>query len=431
MKHFLIIIISVVLFSTTLSAQLYESQPVGFNQLPYNMQYDSLSGLSYISGSFTMVNGDTANVAIYDGISYILLPKAPIASFRGGVVRYKGKLYAGGGYGLAVWDGVAWDVIDEHVGILNLKVIDDKLYVMGYIDSIAGVPCRGVAVWNDTAWTGLPDMAEVLQSGWRIGDIEFYKGNTYVTGNFYNPEYPELEDMMMYDGVEWQPVGDFEGSGMGGGYKLLVWRDTLYVSGMFLESEGNPGNNIAAWDGEQWHRLQEGVNGITGGAGGSSVNDMLVYNDELWVTGYFKVVNGWYQGENYGGLAKWNGAQWCTMDSWKIQQILSLGTWKDELFIMGNFWYLGHDSSTNIIAKWVGGDYTDTCVQDLTTAVESMDAAGLMFEVYPNPTNGELHLTFHNNGNLKVDDQLNVRIFDLHGRVVLSESSKVKSGTNR
>lgn len=84
MKLYLMMMVGLVLFSTTLSAQLYESQPITFDQLPYNMQYDSLTELSYISGDFTMVNGDTANVAIYDGSSYSLLPKAPIASFRGG-----------------------------------------------------------------------------------------------------------------------------------------------------------------------------------------------------------------------------------------------------------------------------------------------------------------------------------------------------------
>src|SRR5690606_13194782 len=148
-----------------------------------------------------------------------------------------------------------------------------------------------VVVWNDTVWTDLLGLDSVF-GGWGglVTDIEFYKGRGYVGGNWYNPSRPDLMDLMMHDGSSWKPVGFFGGDGMGGVNRLLTWRDTLYVAGMFLESPIIPGNNIAAWDGQQWHRLQQGVRSNSTGGGGISA--MTIYNDELWVGGMFYIVNG-------------------------------------------------------------------------------------------------------------------------------------------
>jgi hypothetical protein len=437
MKFFWIFLLSMAPAGAILNAQgVWEKQDIQLRYGVKGMYYDSLGEKSYVHGwtpLYVSDSNDTTNILMYDGAVYSAMPK-PLVTDVWTMVRYKGKLYAGGMglAGLAAWNGVEWETIEDNGAFFNLKVIDDKLFAMGNFEHIAGVPARGIAVWNDTVWTSFLGTDTVTAPETAISDILYYKGSVYICGNFYHPdylEYPYDDDIIMYrEDSGWQRVGDFRIGGLGGLHKMLVWRDTLYIAGLMGESSGAPGNCVAAWDGENWHRLQNGVGSPDEGS--SAARDIRIYNDELWVTGHFTLTNGYAITPDHGSVAKWDGSKWCTMDFRRMGNSSGFGMWKDELFVVGEVHMLD-DTSSRRIVKWVGGDYTDTCVQDLTTAVESIDAAGLMFEVYPNPTNGELHLTFHNNGNLKVDDQLNVRIFDLHGRVVLSESSKVKSGTNR
>lgn len=434
MKFFWIFLFSLVPTGAILNAQgVWEKQDIQLRYGVKGMYYDSLEEKSYVHGwtpLYVSDSNDTTNVVVYDGTDYVVMPKAPVSDVWT-MVRYKGKLYAGGMglVGLAVWDGIGWTVIEPEGAFFNLKVFDDKLYAMGNFEKVAGVICRGVAVWNDTTWSSYKGLDTILISGEAINDMAYYKGNTYVCGNFFNPDYPELKDIMIHDEeAGWQPVGDFRIGGLGGLHKMLVWRDTLYIAGLMGESSGAPGNCVAAWDGENWHRLQNGVGRPDEGS--SAARDIRIYNDELWVTGHFTLTNGYARTPDHGSVAKWDGSKWCTMDFRRMGNSSGFGIWKDELFVVGEVHMLD-DTSARRIVKWVGGDYTDTCVQDLTTAVESIDAAGLMFEVYPNPTNGEFHLTFQNKENMKMDEEANVQMFDLHGRLVLSKSSKISYGANK
>lgn len=419
----------------TLTAQtVWETQDIELRYGIKDMYYDSVSEKSYIHGFVPLYideGGDTTNIVIYDGVNFSAMPDCPIWNIRA-MVRYKDKLYAGGGglLSLASWNGAAWETIEHEGLIFNLRVIEDKLYAIGNFEQIAGVPCRGIAVWNDTTWTAYKGLDSILEMSEALNDILYYKGKPYVCGNFFNPDYPELQDLMMYEEeLGWQPVGDFTIGGLGGLEQMLVWRrDTLYVAGLMGESSGAPGNCVAAWDGENWHRLQNGVGRPNEGS--SAIREMTINNNELWVTGHFDYINGWILSENQGSVAKWDGTRWCGVDFRRSGQTLGFGWWKDELFVVGEFTMID-DTSAHRIAKWAGADYSDTCVQDLTTAVESIDATDLKFEAYPNPTNGEFHLTFQNKENMKMDEEANVQMFDLHGRLVLSKSSKTSYGANK
>lgn len=433
MKHFLILSIIAVL-STSMQAQIiWEPQPVTLGPVVKGMHYDDSLDVSYIFGAYNIA-WDSTNVIVYDGSSFYGLPKCPVYNIWDMQV-YRGKLYAGGTKGathaLAVWDGVSWESIETSKSgiIFNLKVIDDKLYVLGNQDSVAGVYTRGIAVYNDTAWSSLLGIDSVITVSNTIHDVEFYKGKVYVAGNFYNWDNPELEDLMMHDGERWEPVGSFEGSALGSAKRMLVWRDTLYVAGMYLEHEGNPGNNIAAWDGDNWHRLQDGVNVLSGGSGGSVIRDMKVYNDELWVCGFFNVVNGRYVHDKYGGLAKWNGMEWCTMNLWKIGDITQLGTWRDELFLAGEFLLEGEPEGNRLV-KWVGGDYTDTCVGLSTTGIAT-NADGISdLKLYPNPSSERINIDFYLSRIPSSIGQIKIEIVDVMGRVLLSDLIMSNLGYN-
>ncbi len=413
MKRILILLLLFFVNGTTYSQQSYwQGMGLTFNNHPRCMYYDSVTEQSYLAGGFQIVNGDSANIMLYNGQSFIAMPKAPIY-YINSIIRYKDKIYAAGsGNGLACWDGASWTVIEPEGSYLNLKVYDNKLYAMGWYDEDrVTLPKGPVAVWDDTVWTGLAGIDSIFEEwGGAITDIAFYKGKVYVGGNWYNPAYPDKKDLMMHDGNSWQQVGFFGGDGMGGVNQLLVWRDTLYVAGMFLESPIIPGNSIAAWDGAQWHRLQQGVR--SNSTGGGAIDAMTVYNDELWVGGMFYIINGCFVATNYGNVAKWNGSQWCTMGSRSTGSINDFGRWKDELFAVGNI-FVDNDMSKYRFIKWTGGGYTDTCIQNFSTSIGSTDEERNSLQIFPNPAGNIISINYP-----KAFRSANCTIMDWSGRVV-------------
>ncbi|MBL7705776.1 MAG: T9SS type A sorting domain-containing protein [Taibaiella sp.] len=399
--------------------QYWEHPGINFNYAVEVMYYDSVTEKSYIGGSFTQIDGSPCKLLVYDGQSYTPFPVPPPAGVGNlrSIVRYHDKLYVCGyGATLASWDGNAWDIIDTG-SYFNLRVWNDKLYAMGFYDTASAVlQYGGIGVWNDTVWTGLLGIDSIVSSGGNaIDDIAFYKGRVYVGGNWHNAAKPWLSDFMMHDGQGWQQVGNWGGSGMGNVNRLLVWRDTLYVAGSFTESPVVPGNGIVAWDGQQWHRLQRGVRGLS--EAGTAVFDLNIYQDELWVAGFFSIINGRYVNDNYGKVAKWNGGQWCTMDTWLLGGAYGIGRWKDELFLLGGF-NLPEDFSKRILLKWTGGSYSDTCNQDFTVGVDDLGKEHrLKIECYPNPHKEKFILSFVNNGSLASGKKLTIELIDVRGSV--------------
>ncbi|MBL7705777.1 MAG: T9SS type A sorting domain-containing protein [Taibaiella sp.] len=410
--------------------QYWEHPGIDFNNGARVMYYDSVTEKSYIGGSFIQVNGSPCKLLVYDGQSYTPFP-APLPVDIGsiwGIVRYRDKLYVCG-RGLVSWDGNAWQVIDSAGPYVNLRVWNDKLYAMGFYDTSSVVrQYGGIGVWNDTVWTGLLGIDSILSpDGNAIHDIAFYKGKVYVGGNWHNAAKPWLSDFMMHDGQGWQQVGNWGGSGMGGVNRLLVWRDTLYVAGSFTESPVVPGNGIVAWDGQEWHRLQRGVRGLS--EAGTAVFDLNIYQDELWVAGFFSIINGRYVNDNYGKVAKWNGGQWCTMDTWLLGGASGIGRWKDELFLLGGF-NLPEDFSKRILLKWTGGSYSDTCNQDFTVGIPVPGAEELSLKIYPNPGKGLFTIGFTNDANLLSGKVLQVRVSDISGKVMAQTQYTVRPGYN-
>lgn len=411
--------------------QLFQPVPLDFGiwsgLMPGVMYYDSIAEVSYISGKFNTVNDTPCNVIKYDGANYFFLPKSPIrANYTrvdfNAIIRYKDKIYFGGD-GLATWDGTNWAVVDSNIDVGNLIVHEDKLYVTGMFDSIAGQAIGMVAVWNDTTWSDLYKIDTFLKkdSSDAIGTIAFYKGKIYVAGNFYHSTHPDLEDLMMFDGQTWTNVGGFKVDGMAAVTNLLVWEDQLYVAGAFVESSGSPGNAIAKWDGTNWQRLGDGLmhNNYPG------IYDMINYKESLYMCGIFKYMNGVDLGTKFRGFVKWDGNQWCSVGFHADNVVIGLGTWKDELFIMGGFKVVNGDSM-QYMAKWVGGNYTDVCSTP-TTSIENRNP-NLKLTVSPNPTTGEFNIRFNND---RTHSTYAVRITNILGKIIYSTNHTANIGMNQ
>jgi hypothetical protein len=381
MRNLILSLIS--LISLPIAAQNWAA--IGnFNQGIGALYVDTTQDELYIGGTFCFYDSDTlVGIAKWNGNSMTTLGcgvewdcitpgisgNSPPVN---GIVRFNNELYATGSFdkagnkivnGLTKWDGSNWNNIGTglkdsggNMGIgLGLKIINNELYVFGMFDSIAGTAANSIARFNGTTWSAVnnfPLMSSNLNDKNSISDIAQYNNELYVCGIFYNPQNPDLSNIAKWDGFNWVRIGNGIEGGITFLSKMIVYKNELYVGGYFSQSIYNPGNNIIRWNGTQWHDLQNGTD--------AQIRDMFVHNDILYVCGSFSHAGG--ISAEY--IATWDSTKWCGFGSTFDNVIGALEFYHDTLFIGGGFWTIDGDSMHRM-AKWIGGIYIDTCSSPL------------------------------------------------------------------
>ena len=154
------------------------------------------------------------------------------------------------------------------------------------------------------------------------------------------------DDAYWWDGFV--PPGVRGGGPMTGGDINVMLRSgsQLYVGGDFDTAGDVPASNIARWDGERWHALGEGVDGI--------VHALCFYYDGLYVGGEFATAGG----ESAPFVARWVNGAWARVG--QAEQdfddvVRCFAVYHDELYAGGDFEYVG-DIDAWHVAKY---DYLD------------------------------------------------------------------------
>ncbi|WP_107038035.1 hypothetical protein [Brumimicrobium mesophilum] len=255
------------------------------------------------------------------------------------------------------------------VGFEDVKVIDDKIYTLGYWDGI-GVWKFDMEVFDDPAynsWESVPVSYQVQPTAFTIYASEKIMGvasSPHVRSNSGNINFP-----------------DFVHSGNVRINALIEYKGDLICAGQFTSSNGTVLNNIAKWNGSEWVALGNGVN--------EEVRDLAVLDGKLVVGGMFTQVDG---NSNCSRIAIWNGSGWEAMQSGLVggsSGVHRLFVYGDQLFVGGDFTGAPSVNSKNII-KWKNGNWIGLP----NTISEKIGEIG----VY----NGKLHVAnlFHSmNGN--------------------------------
>lgn len=409
------------------------------NNVPRCFYEDTMNNKLIIGGNFSLFNSDTAfGVVSWDGTSFKKMgcgfnvlcssPPHPVGIYPtpSAFCYYKETLYATGGlryagglpsHGLAYWDGDNWKPIESGLRDSNgdagfgnsLKVINNELYVCGFFENCNGINANSIAKFNGVTWQSVHDIPQFSSDPSFIFDVAFYKGYLYVGGDFFdeNNMSGDRWDIVRYNGSTWEGVG----GGIKGGFsyiaRMLVYKDKLYMAGSMNKQIGNPGNGIAAWDGEQW----DDVGGGLDYNGEIQVRDMKIFDDKLYVVGNISRAGG----VSAWDIAYWDGENWCglgTRTETFDNQLGCLGTYRDSLYIGGGFWSVDGDSSISRIAKWAGGDYTEAC-GNTTGNPPQPEKVELL--VYPNPANDLLNIELpQNSGDLFLE------IFSVTGQRLLN-----------
>jgi hypothetical protein len=411
-----------------------------FNQTPDIIWYDSVDNRLYVAGNYTWfesvpirgfgyVQGNSM-IPLGCGFEVVCgmyLPPNSYVPKVTGLARYHGELYVTGWFekaggvivnGIAKWGGNDWIVIGSGLaytggspGVGNgLEVINDELYLYGSFDSVNGIAAHGIAMFNGQNWASVFDLPRFTPSNPNaVFDAEWFRGELYVGGNFNQfGSNPHIQGITKWDGTDWVAVGNGFSGFAPGVMRLLTYKNKLIVAGHFnkYSNPGSiPGNGITAWDGYNWDTLRGGLQYRT--PGGGSVSDIAVYNDELHVVGGFDSVGG-VPARN---IAKWDGERWCGVWDQNDFYLGSIGFYNDSMFVGIDYGGVGGQDSITKFAKWIGGDFGDSCQM---VGIEPSIPQDLGISIFPNPVQTHFSLALPQGIPSCV-----VRIVDLSGREVL------------
>ncbi len=389
-----------------------EWQQVGnFNKSPRTLFTDTVDNILYIGGDFRFNGSDTVNgVCRLQGNAIQPMGTGfyaacgnnvcnPILSF----IRYKNEIYSGAYFneiagvpssGIVRWDGSNWYPITPFLYNVNSNagfisgscVYNNLLYVVGTFKFAGNKEANSVASWDGVQWTtfGFPDDISAVYYGAPFNfRVAYYKNELYVCGEFYNIINDSSNfNIARYDGNTWKQVGGGLSPVLSSIHDMVVYHDELYIAGIFSTSEGNPGNKIMRWDGTAWHDVGKGV------CGSGSIYDMLVYNDKLYVAGSFNCISDSLLLEN---VAVWDGQHWCSVGNSRFDNgdVTSIAVYNDEIYIGGEFTNID-DQPVKYFAKYIGDHSKDTCAA--LVAVKNTPAPSGQLSISPNPASGSIRL---------------------------------------
>lgn len=378
---------------------------------PRPMYYDSVSNLLVMSCQSLLNGADSINgIFTFDGtnIKPIVQERYDCGSVNCGpaafLTRYGDYIYYSGPgmkrmndaevYGIGRWDGEEWSAglpglggndFDKRPYIDGYCLRDGKLYAGGFFRTAGGDTCNSVAYWDGNHWTGLnfPGEGSLFETP-RVNHVFFYKDELYAAGNFYvylDGEW--VADIIRYDGSNWHAVGGGLHGGEANIWDWAIYQDELYVCGYFRDIDGNVGNKIMRWDGQNWKDVGGGVC-----SSGAVAQGLYVYDGKLLLGGIFNCVG---NGLPVNNIAAWDGTRWCSFGNSTFDgTITAMKEYKGELYISGGFSQVD-GQPCRYFARWVGKHDMDTCSTSITTVTRVQSGK---INLSPNPAEERLRVTF-------------------------------------
>jgi len=334
-------------------------------------------------GSFNTIGGQTVNnIARWDGTQWHPLESGGqigVSSLVRAVTVYNGDLIAGGFFEtaggqtvnrIARWDGAEWHPLESggQVGVdgsfggspvYSLTVYNGDLIVGGLFETAGGQTVNNIARWDGTEWHPFVAGGQIGiggPGGGTIGeawDLTVYNGDLIVAGEFATAGGMTMNNIARWDGAEWHP---FVSDGIVGTTNyietLAVYNSDLIAAGTFAAAGGQTMNRIARWDGAAWHPLESGGQiGVNNG-----VRALAVYNGNLFAGGFFATAGG----QTVNRIARWNGSAWHAIsvcDQVGVNaEVTALAVYDGNLIVGG-----GTPDEANGIAAWQGCPFRGAC----------------------------------------------------------------------
>lgn len=411
-------VLTIVLLSFTLNinSQNWASLNGGANNYIHCIYGDTIHNILYAIGDFTNIGGVNANrIAKWNGGAWYPvgngLPNR--TSSQRAFTLYNNELvctntiFSPSDIHVGKLNGLQWDSIGVNFkgGFRGVITLNNELYVYGTFDTINHIYYNSIAKWDGQNWISLGFPYKFTGSTPDIGCLAMYNNELYAGGGFSDDSY-QMVNIAKYDGNTWSIVGGgFHGS-MDQVVDLEIYKGELYAAGLFNMNDGNAHNYIARWNGTEWNDVGGGVTS----SGNGQIHDLLVLNDKLYAAGVFTEIGGIPAAR----IAAWDGTNWCSLGNTPASSstIHCLATINHDLYIAcGNIF---DGNTVNHIAKWIGGNYVDTCGN--TTGINELSNDIDELTVYPNPSSDNIYIE----GTLS-SSPIKLIVYDILGREVYAE----------
>ena len=344
---------------------------------------DTSDNMIYAVGSFKKVgNPDSLRgVAKWDGIKWssVGIDSILTSAQRFGIYKYRDTLIISGIFNewpyssLLKLNNNTWETFPKTTGVHTTCFAekDGILYFGGGFYACGNDSTYGLGKYDGTSFSGLTPCYQ--PNDVYFACMAFYQDTLYVGGCFYlYPPYytsPSIAGLAKWDGQNLIQVNsEFTIINACTVETMVVYNNELYIGGYFTKSSGFTGDFIMKWDGHQFSEV--------GGGANQRVTCMKVYKNELYVGGWFTTIGDM----PCNNIAKWDGNQWIALNYDAFDDpspIRDICIYNDELYVAGNFFKIGNDS-IRTIAK----------LNHPLTSIKKNAMHENSLNVYPNPSNG-------------------------------------------
>ena len=325
------------------------------------------NGQVYMTGSFTSVNGVSANrVARFNGTNWfamgsgIVQPQPGLGNYYanamaaiGSQVYIAGFIPSIGGVSVnyvARWNGGAWSSmaggLPNYGTPTTLAAVDGQLYVAtGAIGPGNGPYTANVLRWTGSSWSVVGNDFNLDVNAIAGGDGELYAG-----GSFTDVGGAPMNQIARLSGNTWVDAGSTSESALILG--MAICSHGVYAGGVTNLTDEVDMNNLIRYDGTRWRNVGEGVGDPEYGV--QVVNAVVRSDGQTYIGGRFDQVGG----VRSMHVAQWDGDQWIDIgfpfgESGRVNALAIKG---DTLFAGGLFPFSGELQSSNLAMR-VNGEW--------------------------------------------------------------------------
>jgi trimeric autotransporter adhesin len=327
----------------------------------------------YAGGRFTAISGvETVALASYNGTAWSalgggvlgddLVPQVMALALR------DGRLYVGGSFqradgrtvrNVAVWtrstqtwaglgQGMRGEFSDGEVRAL--LPLGNDLFAAGDFAFAGGIAAKHVARWDGQAWAPLAASGERGTNFAANALAAGPGGSVFVGGDFDAAGDLIVNHVTRYEAGRFYALGEGIHSGQtisGTVYAVATATDgKVYAAGQFRFAGSAVAENVAMWDGERWHPLGSGTDGL--------VFALATRGDDLFVGGRFTSAGGVAAQH----IARWNATSrtWHALGGGINGYVYALAADAEWVYAAGDFTAAGGAQAEDL-ARWDGANW--------------------------------------------------------------------------
>ncbi len=406
-----------------------QAQLSTFNQdsMPINgagfLTYDTARHVLYGNSSWADWNGETNFIWQWQAVGgFSSVGSGLLQATAMGLEMYQGDLYFSGNFNgwsggydidyLARWDGTFWHPSGEPNGGVGLFKGAGTLWCNGGFDSIGGIPIAGhLARLVDGTWEAFGSPPPNENNTFLAAAL--YQGEYHLGGNLLPPWI--AEDVLKWDGAEWQSVGGgLQSSPLGEVTAMQEYGGRLIVAG-YITSPPDPGKSVICWNGSSWNGFfPELVTNMS-----PWCRDLEIIDGKLYMTGSWVFAGD----DRVYAVLVYDGTTLCGVGSTSIAEYghgYNITGNADSIFF-GTSAYILSGDTVNHYAVWPTANGPDTCVTIPTSMREEPGTTNVL-AVWPNPAVDELTVELPGDSHVQID----ITVIDAIGRNVLRQSRVVQ-----